>query len=394
MSAETVLSAEHLKVLVEDSGISRAVIESRGYRTVTTARELQSLGFARVQWNVPGLLLPIWTTDGRTGELYVYRPDHPRLDRRGKVVRYEFPKGAKMRLDCPPSCRDRLSDSTIPLWVTEGQKKADALASRGLCAVALLGVWNFKGKNAFGGTTILADFDHLAFDGRDIRIVFDSDVMTKPPVRAAVDRLAEHLRRRKARVTTIYLPSRGVAKVGVDDYLLAHTVEDLERLIEAPRPMPKAAAPVVELLEEAPKTIRRPLSLIDGVAYAAIWPWVQVMEMEGVNSKGEVVRHNPPVVTREQRLVIIRGDGARFSGKEAEGMPSFADLGLDVRLPEVPPQGDRLWSTVGVKQYLQGYRPDPLDVFNRLADVVDRFIDFKRSLADQRIMAELIAATF
>jgi len=60
------------------------------------------------------------------------------------------------------------------------------LASRGLCPVALLGVWNWKGKNDLGGTTILADWDYVALDGREVRIVFDSDVMVKVAVRSAI----------------------------------------------------------------------------------------------------------------------------------------------------------------------------------------------------------------
>ena len=82
-----------------------------------------------------------------------------------------------MRIDCPPLCQNKLADPSIPLWITEGVKKGDALAGHGLCAIALLGVWNFKGKNSFGGTTLLADFDYIALDNRNVRIVFDSDVM-------------------------------------------------------------------------------------------------------------------------------------------------------------------------------------------------------------------------
>lgn len=159
---------------------------------------------------------------------------------------------------------------------------------------------------------------------------------------------------------------------------------------EALEPPTRAVAPVVEFLEEDPREIRRPLSFIDGVAYAAIWPWVRVEKAETINKKGKVVRHNPPVVTKERHLVIIRDDGARFSDLEAVGMPSFTDLGLDVRLPEIP-RTDKLWSTTGMLRYLEGYRPERMDVFTRVADVVDRFIDFVHSLADQGTMAELVA---
>jgi hypothetical protein len=67
----------------------------------------------------------------------------------------------------PPACRESLGNPVVPLWFVEGVKKADSLASRGECAVTLTGVWNFKGRNALGGTTILADFDYIALKDRE-----------------------------------------------------------------------------------------------------------------------------------------------------------------------------------------------------------------------------------
>ena len=71
----------------------------------------------------------------------VYRPDMPRFNAEGKSIKYELPRGASMRLDCPPRCQALLGDPTVALYITEGQKKADALASQGACALALLGVY-------------------------------------------------------------------------------------------------------------------------------------------------------------------------------------------------------------------------------------------------------------
>src|SRR5262249_37386269 len=51
----------------------------------------------------------------------------------------------------------------------------------------------------------------------------------------------------------------------------------------------------------------------------------------------------------------------------------------------------RGWSGAGVKRYLAGERPDPAEVFGRLAEAVDRFIDFNRSLAPQPVMCEMTA---
>ena len=184
--------------MLQNSAINEDVIRSRGYRTIANVQDLKELGFSPSQFRVPGLLLPLHTTDGKIG-LYVYRPDNPRVfeDKKkgrnpdgtypNKVIKYEIPKGAGIRLDCPPICRLQLGDPSVPLWITEGQKKADALASKGLCAIALLGVWNFKGKNAMGGTAFLNDWDYIALNGRSVRIVLDSDIMTKQEVRQALD---------------------------------------------------------------------------------------------------------------------------------------------------------------------------------------------------------------
>ncbi|GAJ12525.1 unnamed protein product, partial [marine sediment metagenome] len=54
-----------------------------------------------------------------------------------------------------------LGDPKIPIFFAEGTKKADSLASQGACAVALNGVWGFKGRNPFSGVTILTDFDYI-----------------------------------------------------------------------------------------------------------------------------------------------------------------------------------------------------------------------------------------
>jgi hypothetical protein len=400
------LSPEHYAQLREGSGISDEVIEQRGYRTVTEPGELMKLGFERKQTqNVPGLLLPVHCTDGSNG-LYTYRPDVPRTfeDKRSKrdmqgnhkwkVIKYEMPKGAAMRLDVPPVCRRQLADAEIPLWITEGQKKADALATKGLCALALLGVWNFKGRNQFGGITWLADWDYINRRDREIRIVFDSDVMTKPEVKAALDRLIEHLQRKGSHVAAVYLPQSDGHKVGVDDYLLLHTLEELEGLIEGPRPKIKCADPLVELLDEEPLMIRRPLSLINGQGYAAIWPNVRVTVTEVVDEQGNVVKFDRPTVVVKKVLCLVRDDGAIFSpevdGRRLPGTESIEEMDVSVTLPEIPPP-DRLWSMPALKNFRAGYRPDPVTVFNQIADVIDRLIDFDRSFADQRTMSETVA---
>ena len=391
------LSQKHLDML-RASAINDDVIQGRGYRTITDAKELKALGFAQSQCRAPGLLLPLHTTDGKVG-LYVYRPDIPRVleDKKkknpdgthpNKVLKYEIPKDAGIRLDCPPVCRPMLADPSITLYITEGQKKADCLASFGLCSIDLLGVWNFKGKNEFGASTFLADWDYIAFDNRELIIIFDSDVMTKHNVRQALNRLTEHLQRKGAEVKAIYLPKDPQkGKVGVDDWLASgHTVEELAALIDAPRPLPQPAPDVIELLDSAPATITRPLALIDRHSYAASWLYVKITRKETLNKQGEITRYDPPIEIHERRLFIIRDDRVIFGDTNNP----MNNLPLEIHLPEIPP-ANKLWSASGITAFEAGHRPDPGDVFNRLADIVDRFIDFDRSLAPQRVMCEAIA---
>jgi hypothetical protein len=193
---ESVLSPEHRRMLVDESGLSDEIIALRGYETITTKARLRQLGFGPAQTNVPALLVPVFNCRGDL-VLYQCRPDVPRI-KDGKVIKYETMKGATMALDVHPSVRHLLDDPAVPLFITEGIKKGDALASQGVCAIALLGVWNFRGTNDHGGRTILADWEYVALNGRRTFIVFDSDVMENPQVHAALMRLKSFLDSRGA----------------------------------------------------------------------------------------------------------------------------------------------------------------------------------------------------
>lgn len=392
MSEAPTLSPHHVDQPTQGSGISPEVITERGYSSILPPggySELKLYGFSRTQANLPGLLLPVWTTDGRNG-LMVYRPDTPRLGRDGKPIKYEILRQAGVRVDCSPRCRPTLADPAIPLWITEGQKKADALTSRGLCAIALLGVWNFKGRNPFGGTTVLADFDHIAWDGRDVRIVFDNDIMTKTQVRKALDRLTEHLQRKYAHVSAVYLPQDGGKKVGIDDYLLIHTIEDLAGLVEAPHQQPQPAASVVTLLDGAPQRLTRPLMFVDEHAYAMTWLWTGMVTIEKLGSDGDIQRLPESRVTQEWRLFIIRDDGGIFADVSDAKVTPLREIGLTVQMPD-PPRDDLLWRTRSVKAYYHGVRPDVKDIFQRIVRVYDHCIDFSRSLDEQPLMCQVSA---
>jgi hypothetical protein len=209
------------------SSIAKPVARARGYSSVMTKAELKRLGFADAQCRVPGLLIPVWNVYGEIA-MYQWRPDQPRI-KNGKAIKYETLFGTTMVLDVHPFIREHLCNPQVPLWVTEGVRKGDAAVSAGLCCIAVLGVWNFRGANGHGGSTILSDWEAIALRGREVFLVYDSDVMRKREVAAALERLGAWLTSRGAKVRYVYLPAGpGGIKVGLDDYLaVGHSVDDL-----------------------------------------------------------------------------------------------------------------------------------------------------------------------
>jgi putative DNA primase/helicase len=239
-----ILSPAHRKMLEEESGIAPEVIAARGYRTLTQPADVEALGFADFQAatarRAPVLALPLWNVQGQQ-DGWQLRPDKPRLatDKRKhtrKEAKYETPYQGQVSLDVHPHVQPLLRDPTVPLWVTEGVKKGDALVSRGACAIALMG-----GVDGFQ----VPDWEHVTLTQRHVCIVYDSDVMEKKEVKGALRRLVQFLTEQEAtvQVQVATLPSVDGAKVGVDDFLLTHTLQDLEGLLQAPRRVPANASP-------------------------------------------------------------------------------------------------------------------------------------------------------
>jgi len=150
----------HRHALLEESGISPAVVAGRGYRTATTKTELAELGFSGKQRLTPALVVPMYCPAGQL-VTHQIRPDAPRENGDGKVIKYETPAGSPVRLDVHPSQTERIRDASVPLWIIEGVKKADSLVSRGQCAVALQGVWCWRGDGV-----PLADWEDVRLHGR------------------------------------------------------------------------------------------------------------------------------------------------------------------------------------------------------------------------------------
>jgi hypothetical protein len=186
--------ATHHAAMLAGSTITPEHARARGYRTVAAVAELEDIGITPNGRRVPGLLVPLLDKRGDVWG-YQYRPDRPRR-RKGHPVRYESPLNQHNHIDVPPGVGRYLDDPAVPLWITEGSKKADAAACAGLACIALLGVWGWRGTNGNGTKAALSDWDEIALKGREVILAFDSDVMRKAEVRSALDRFAAFLERR------------------------------------------------------------------------------------------------------------------------------------------------------------------------------------------------------
>jgi P4 family phage/plasmid primase-like protien len=240
MDLTTALSAEHYQEITHDSAVAADVAAARGYRTLTGTGadrdELNDLGFKPFVWSrddaYPGLLIPMHGADG-TVRGHQFKPAVPRkrvkTDQSTTPIKYESPSKAPLVIDVPEYTRGVLTDTSVPLWLTEGMKKTDALVSQGLAAIGLTGVFNWR--NSHG---VLGDWEEIPIKGRVIVLCFDADAAGNRNVQLAMSRLGAWLRTKGAS-TVHYLvvpPKVGESDVkGVDDYFAAGG--DLETLRSA-----------------------------------------------------------------------------------------------------------------------------------------------------------------
>jgi len=231
---------------LEESCISDAVRDARRYETLHDTEEtrarLKALRVPRWAWRdamaFPALLLPMYRVTGE--EIGVqFKPAIPQEAPGGKRQKYASQSGVPNHLDVPPSVADMVRDPTSPLWVTEGIKKADCLASFGKPVITLTGVFNWRSKH---GT--LGDWEDIPLAGRSVVVCFDSDAREKRNVLLAMQRFGKWLESKGARVLYLIVPASveredgsSVPVKGVDDYLRAGgTMEGLRDACAAQLP--------------------------------------------------------------------------------------------------------------------------------------------------------------
>lgn len=220
---------------LDASGLSEMTIAAWGAYSIEAdqAWVMSQLGFPHIR--PPALALPILPPDRIKPDPndVMLKPDQPRLDERGRPAKYELRSKSRNRIHVPLSVRDKLAEPSIPLIITEGQKKAEKAAQEGICTVALPGVWNWRdrvGNSSFP----ISDFELIPLAGRRVILCFDSDAASNPHVCRAEQDLASFLSRRFEVLISIKRLPQGSdgSKVGLDDFLLTHTVEQFWNLPE------------------------------------------------------------------------------------------------------------------------------------------------------------------
>ncbi len=309
-----------------------------------------------------------------------FKPDAPRIEHReGKGPRarkYEHPTGTPARtfwLQVPAAVaqlvadRFRLplpaevaADSTgsrgafwrwwartpaLPLLLTEGSKKAAALLSAGLPAVALPGIWNGAPKDATGTPQLHQDLAAVPITARPCWVVFDhsDSAAGRRDVELAGRRLARLLS--KAGAASVLVGTPPGPEKGADDWLAAgRSWEALFR-----RLLPVAPLAVLPLL-------RRP----DVVARAGLWladacpipspehtRLVALVAGMGAGKSRAIAAAVAPHLTTGRRVVLL-------THRRHLGASTAADLGLPWADDALPGSDLRLQ---GIALCLDSLRP-------------------------------------
>lgn len=229
ITLEASLHPDHLQDL-RRSGLSDETILEAGIRSVPPNEIRQRLGF-----DIPGtkscMEIPYDKKHSRFKILY-----HDGQDRNANgesKPRYLATKDSGCRLYIPTKVKAFLKDTTVTLYITEGEKKSLKLTQEGLPAVATAGLWSWMDGSA--EKRLIRDFNEIALEGREVVLVPDSDwsrppTPEKPSLKSAVWLLADKLLERGAKVSIVPLLQEGEDKTGVDDYLCKHGIEEFLRL--------------------------------------------------------------------------------------------------------------------------------------------------------------------
>lgn len=240
-----------------------------------------------------GIRFP-WT-DGTCPTVWQTRPDEPFTDDEGNLVKYVFPKGAKV-----PFNRLRDGEGMTRMILAEGTKQQYAVLSHAPIDMAVYGMsgcWGFKHA------------DLSVAEGRQVYLLLDADFETNADVWVAAEQLTKQLKRHGA-VSVHYVATTGTGKEGVDD-VLAGFPED--RRAHMLRTWLAAAA---DKLPKKPKAKKPVLSELDAEAAKLFQVREKPVSFKPVDASMKIMAEYPAAITAERNIALYR-DGVYSVDEDA-----------------------------------------------------------------------------
>jgi len=236
LKVEAVLQPHHIEQLRE-SGLTDETILSCRFRSENRISQIRTILQNKTFPKKCGscLIIPYCDQNGDYIGFQRVRPDNPRKSRKDdRPIKYESPRKSQNRAYFPPHSDWRgVIDDKRMILITEGEKKSAKATQEGFPTIGLAGVWNWKSEAA-KVDSLIPDLDAIDWNGRDVVIAFDSDIATNENIQDAESRLAKQLSIKGAKVRVARLPAaEDGSKVGLDDYLVAHSAAELHQIINA-----------------------------------------------------------------------------------------------------------------------------------------------------------------
>lgn len=220
------------------SGLTDETIELAQLWTEINALQLAQLMHMRSWPRTRGsaLVIPFIAPGATEPHAYRIRPTRPRVNKRGKPVKYEQPADSPSLVYFPPRVRmgGMLRDMSTRLLWTEGEKKALALDQLGHACIGLTGVNNWHDAKLLDDTGEWklhpALVEHVQIAGRHHVILFDADAREKDQVMRAAQQLCGVLLAAGALSVGFAIPPSMDTK-GIDDFYAAHGADAVAGLI-------------------------------------------------------------------------------------------------------------------------------------------------------------------
>lgn len=182
------------------------------------------------RFHVCSYKIPYRNADGSESGMFRLKFLEDVKDKKGKAIKYWQAEGSTPKAFFAPFCDwlDVADDPSVAIVITEGEKKAAKTTRMGVPTIGLGGVWSWQSKRL--GVSLIPELAAFKLQDRSVFLCFDTDAEPKPEVMGALEALGHVLESRGAIVEQIKLPAPPGQKMGLDDYLVEHSIEEFKKL--------------------------------------------------------------------------------------------------------------------------------------------------------------------